>query len=360
MKTCGIVCAAVVAALSTSCWAQQKGFYGLRDYLTASSITDDGRVFVWRGGFPQYEALWTPSGTTPLTLGVSSSGYVSANGQYVGFTAAGADSSYRHQFSTNSTTRLPLPPGGFNTRVAGISGDGGVIAGFDSTTTTAWRWTPQTGTQQLATPAGQYAEPQDVSHDGQVIVGSSGPSGMIARVSQPVQIVPTMLPGHNTVFNSISRDNGTLIGGARIGGGSDNTGPAFKWTASGGFVNLGSIGFLPGTNSQHYAATAMNLEASIIAGTQGGRRAWIWDQQTGMRDLKSVLQGQYGLDVTNWTLERVHDISPDGRILAGDGAYFNGTGMEFRAWVAIIPSPGSMVALGTGAIILARRRRREA
>jgi hypothetical protein len=73
---------------------------------------------------------------------------------------------------------------------------------------------------------------------------------------------------------------------ATIAGSLKRFSPAFKWTAAERFVDLGSIGPVTGTGSQHYLATTMNLDGSVIAGHQGERRAWIWDEQNGMRDLK--------------------------------------------------------------------------
>jgi hypothetical protein len=81
----------------------------------------------------------------------------------------------------------------------------------------------------------------------------------------------------------------------------------------------------------------------------------VWDAANGMRSLKDVLQTQYGLDLTGWTLQGAQ-FTPDGRTLVGGG--LNPAG-QHEAWIAVIPEPaGVSLLVFAGAGLLARRRRR--
>jgi len=64
--------------------------------------------------------------------------------------------------------------------------------------------------------------------------------------------------------------------------------------------------------------------------------AFIWDRDNGMRDLKQVLENDYGLDLTGWVLTNAYGISDDGTIISGTGLYDDGSGAKERGWVAII------------------------
>ena len=50
-----------------------------------------------------------------------------------------------------------------------------------------------------------------------------------------------------------------------------------------------------------------------------GERAFIWDALNGMRNLKDVLENDYGLDLTGWTLEYARGVSSDGLTIVGYG-----------------------------------------
>ena len=88
------------------------------------------------------------------------------------------------------------------------------------------------------------------------------------------------------------------------------------------------------------------------------RDAVYWTREEGWRSVTDLLTQDFDLDLTNWTLERVLSVSGDGTLLAGDGYYTRPSGVrEFRAWVAVIPSPPSAALLAAGALALCTRRR---
>jgi probable HAF family extracellular repeat protein len=100
-------------------------------------------------------------------------------------------------------------------------------------------------------------------------------------------------------------------------------------------------------------------DGSIVVGVgttaAPGDRAFIWDAAHGMRDLRTFLVNDVGLDLTGWTLMRATGISSDGLTIAGTGANPNG---QLDGWIAVVPEPSSMALLGLGGVALLRRRAR--
>ncbi len=216
----------------------------------------------------------------------------------------------------------------------GISADGRVVVGnstsaasYDDVSTfpgvsfqfryssEAFRWTEQTGMVGLGDlPGGDYGSiATDVSGDGRVVVGSSA---------------------------------------------VENSTAAFRWTPETGMVRIG--GLLPGRSSD---LAALSFDGSIAVGSSAidtviGRAAIIWDEQNGIRNIKNVLETDFGLDLTGWELIEAVDISDDGLVIAGNG--INPLGQE-EGWVVhldAIPEPATVVlfVLGVGGIAVWRRR----
>ena len=75
-----------------------------------------------------------------------------------------------------------------------------------------------------------------------------------------------------------------------------------------------------------------------------------------MRNLKQVLQADYGLDLAAWTLTRANAMSADGSVIVGDGFI----GGARRGWVAVIPipEPTSCGGLCVALTMLSNRLRR--
>jgi uncharacterized membrane protein len=169
-----------------------------------------------------------------------------------------------------------------------------------------------------------------------------------------VQAVPLPAGASRAEFRGVSGDGSVAVGFAIL---STST-PALRWTSAGSYQLLPTLPNLPGIDNNYFYAYSATMDGSVIVGTQASRRAWIWDAANGTRDLRDVLVNQYHFDLTNWTLEQATSISADGTIITGTGAYFNGQGQEFRAFAAVIPSPGAAVVLGLGLAARRRCRRR--
>ena len=108
-----------------------------------------------------------------------------------------------------------------------------------------------------------------------------------------------------------------------------------------------------------FKSKAWNVSAdgSIVVGYSEsalGYEAFVWDTDNGMRNLKDVLEGDYGLDLTGWTLREAWDISADGLTIVGYGINPDG---NTEAWAATIPEPATVLLLSLGGLALLRKRK---
>lgn len=117
--------------------------------------------------------------------------------------------------------------------------------------------------------------------------------------------MPETMPGLPTYANAVSGDGSTVVGYTWVSG--SGTVP-FRWTAAGGYQNLGTLG---GTNSPNNSATAVSFDGSVVVGQSalpnGTVRGFRWTAETGMVEL------QMGLQVS----QTAEGVSADGLIVVG-------------------------------------------
>jgi probable HAF family extracellular repeat protein len=284
-----------------------------------------------------------------------------------------------------------LGPGPFSQSSIAFSAsyDGSVISGIHGG---AAMWTPDAGWQSLAGPADSYA--RGVSHDGTLLAGQIKNQAVRFNVGNAPQFIGTLAPDQNSFGLGISGDGGAVVGYGITSGGER----AFKWTNASGMVMLPSIG----GNANNAAAINISADASTIVGWSSGsleqqavlwhdqgvnplgtlvegdtrslaldisgdgdlvvgwsgtplvHTAFLWDATRGMRNLRSVLINQYGLNLANWTLEEATGISDDGMTMTGLG--INPSGQR-ESWVAHIPNPGTICVFIVAASSSRRRSR---
>jgi probable HAF family extracellular repeat protein len=161
-----------------------------------------------------------------------------------------------------------LPGGGGAGQAHGISADGSTIVGYGDNgaenETEAFVWTAGSGMQGL---------------------GILAPSGSLFRES---------------MANAVSADGSIVVGRTTSLRGLE----AFIWKRDSGImIGLGML-----TSEAHVSeALAVSGDGSTIVGASTkvgslGTRAFIWDEQNGMRELSEVLS-DLGIDLTGWTLE---------------------------------------------------------
>jgi probable HAF family extracellular repeat protein len=324
-------------------------------------------------------------------LGVSADGSVVVGS---GTNASGLQA-FRWTQSTGMVSLGNLPDGSFKQSEASrISADGTVIVGWGDPVGNGWnwntnkgfRWTQAGGMVDIGSLNGStHYWPEDVSADGSVVVGNGGQqafrwtqSGGIVglgvlpgrsesravAVSDDGSVVvgesynmPNwtsqqtfrwtqsggmqglgFLPGDIQSFaNNISPDGSVIVGSSYNSLGEER---AFRWTQSSGMVSIG--GHLPGMNTTH--PMDLTADGSTIVGVSYSDisyqfNAFIWDAAHGIRNLQSVLQSEYGLNLTGWNLQVAYGITPDGSVIVGYGTNPSGQTEAFRAVLYTCVSP---------------------
>lgn len=328
--------------------------------------TCNSEAFRWQGGVMM--GLGFPQGSNPYPFSTAQA--VSANGNIIagsGSSDEGTNEPFRWQ--NGVFTPLGRIPGyGTNAHLTtGISNDGGRIVGWGDDAsghnTQAWLW-ENGGMMGLGTLSGQpvsLSAAYGISGDGNVVVGGSEDQAFrwMNGTMTGIGFLPSPFPGPDIIQTSwaasASDDGSIIVGGSRAFDykSLDQT-EAFRWFNE----SMMGLGDLPGGDFKSYA-TAISADGSIIVGQgtgAGGEVAFIWDSLHGMRDLRDVLVGDFGLDLTGWTLRYVSDISADGTAIVGTGINPNG---DYEAFRAVVPGPNSLSLIAILCFLAGVRKERK-
>ncbi len=224
----------------------------------------------------------------------------------------------------------------------GVSADGTVVVGTSknlSDANEAFRWTVGDGNSQRLgdLPQGEWnSRAFGVAADGNLVVGI-GSDWDYDHAAKFVSGSVTMLPQLTGSDMSQSWGYGVSPDGAVIVGNGENMSSnieAFRYVESDG--NTYPLGDLSGGSFASCAYDASNSGQTIVGygTTASGQRAMIWDASNGMRNLKTVLQDDYSLDMNGWTLTEAKGVSADGRFICGYGTDPNS---KTQGWVAWMP-----------------------
>ncbi len=265
-----------------------------------------------------------------------------------------------------------LSGGIFSSQASAMSADGSVVVGKSivgpfSTDTEAFIWTSSGGIIGLGDlPSGPFeSEATGVSADGTIVVGNATivlpgditetPVGRAFRWTQSGGMVDlgSPAPGLTVTAAGVSSDGVVTVGHTWDGTG---TADPFLWTESSGMILLPHPPQGIGETRPH----AVSGNGSIIVGetftTRSGSNeleAFLWDNVNGTRSLIVVLE-DLGVDMTGWIPHSATAISDDGLTIVGWGTNPNG---DTEAFIATLPEPGTLVVIALGVPALLRRRR---
>lgn len=305
------------------------------------------RPFRWKNGVVEAAVNQPPTWTRGSATEVSTDGSV-----IVGYGAAGSlISDYRpFRWEGNQVTVLdPLPGGDDSGWAYSVTGDGSVVVGTSSgyiASNEGFRW--ENGvTELIPMPTGAVL-PMDISPDGQVIVGVLAVAMddyRAFRLENGIMQELGQIPSLNGLDSRIriSADKQAIVGWAQPSGSRE----AVLWRAGHRF----GLGDLPG-GSFESEATAVSGNGSRIVGTSRigttESAAFVWDRIHGMRNLKTVLGSEHGVDVDGWRMSWATGISDDGKTIVGYG--INPAGIA-DGWVARLPAaPAAADFTGDGRV----------
>lgn len=229
-----------------------------------------------------------------------------------------------------------LSGGGFYSYAWSTSADGSMVIGVSESASglEAFRWEAaadtMVGLEDL--PGGNfYSYAYDISLDGSVVVGGSSSSDGIEPFRWEDGEMEGLgnLPGGDFEGHAlgVDADGSVVIGESNSAQGSQ----AFRWEATAD--TMIGLGDLPG-GSFFSSAWATSSDGSIVVGyssTDNGEEAFYWTEEDGMQSLKDVLESDYGLDLTGWTLRGAYGFAQDGSVIIGWGTNPDGSAEAWRA-----------------------------
>jgi probable HAF family extracellular repeat protein len=289
-------------------WTVASGYQlldgnGNTDYFGAGAVSFDGSVIVGEHGVAnKFDGFRWTAATSVKRLPLNIANAVTPDGKMV----AGGDSWWN--ISGQTGIFGPFPSEQDQTQAYGLSGTeqapvavGAAIKGSDDNGATfhAFRWTPSGGLEDLGVLTGDQSFATAISGDGTVIVGEHTDASGFYR--------------------------------------------AFRWTAATGMVDMGTLG------GPEAAPFAVNQDGSVIVGTSltssesDSNDAFVWRQQTGMRQLTAALHAAGVHAADKWVaVDTLDAVSADGTVMVGYGQSPRTKAFPFGQWTpfrVVLPVP---------------------
>lgn len=217
----------------------------------------------------------------------------------------------------------PAQPGLLRSQAFAVRGSTVVGVATSPTGDQAFRWTPQGGMVGLGTlshPSDGYSMScaMGVRIDGSVI-GYSTTSDQRFTLArwEPNGTIIDLTPHIDSPGLQVFRasTNGTAMAGGLWGGDAPGL-RAFVWSEAGGFVAIEQP-----VDVAWLAASGVSDDGSVVVGsyeiTPNKTGHFIWTPTVGVVDIDDFVRDSLGVDTRGWTFGELHQVSADGRRIAG-------------------------------------------
>jgi probable HAF family extracellular repeat protein len=323
--------------------------------VTGHSDSSSGRhAFLWTAAGGLQDLGLMPDFTQTFAYGLSDDGtFVAGIG---GFT--GQDRAFGWTAATGAQALIPAWQNVLST-VNGVSASGACAGGFELAPgghLRAYRWSPQTGVQNLGVtaPTEQVSSlAYAISRDGQTVIGVSGTgepgigpqTSTNFRWTSATGMVPIPhYPGANGTISTAVSNSGVISGYAYVNFQS----LPIRWV-SGATSSVSALPMLPGASSAQ--PMCISDDGSTIGGytsTEQGNVATLWTDSSGAIDLNAYLASR-GVVMTQWKLEGVRALNADASVVAGYGTFrgfprmFVVTGLNLPCTSADVAGAGQLI-----------------
>lgn len=349
LALCGLV---LPCAVHAQAFFEPLGFPAGTVETRALGVSPDGLEVVGYsvdGGGVRQAVRWTSPGGHQVGIegelrAASTEGLVLFGNRRVG---SGPFEAFTREGGTNGLLSVPVVDLGggpiqATARAYGLSWDGrsGAGTGFAENITF-----PFVSVDGGFTALGFTGFGYGISGDGATVVGVRTATGEPSLAFAWSGGTPTLLgdlAGGATSSTALaaSFDGSVVVGSSTSASGTE----AFRWTGG----TMTGLGDLPG-GAFFSIAQSVSGDGTIVVGSgagAAGSEAFHWTQAGGMRALKTVLETDYGFDLTGWTLTAAAAISGDGSVIVGHGT--NPAGRT-EAWMAVLtPKPPTPMAPTAG------------
>lgn len=368
--TKGVIGLCAAAALGSRANAGSAEFIALPDLgggafaCTAQAVSDDGRTVVGQGtdagsarAVRWFDGEVEPLGSLPGYTSTSLARAVSADGSVIVGIAGAFPTTQAFRWQAGSFSGLGHLSGfELASNASGISSDGQTIVGWSYNTTAflGCRWVNGVLSALPDIPGGlEDSAANDTNSNGSIIAGRGRSVGFeyeACRWNSNLFAIPMGDLAGGRQYSEVEAMNnaGNVFVGyandASVTGG--NFGIAARWLGNGPCESLGD---LDGGARNSYAFGVSDDGASVVGygTTDLGVEAFLWRQGLGMSRLRTVLESEFGLDLTGWRLTVASDITPDGRIIVGTGVNPNGQSQAWMVRISPVGCPGDFNSDGT-------------